>query len=443
MADAAAAAAAAAEAAARAAYEKVATDLLNIWDEKKVPMAARMTLAVSGCLDLSLFAQLGESREKVREVCSRHLGLGADNLAGIMSQAALVSAWESARKFVDVRHEVEAEARALRQPVQIIKNDHLNMRRQYEDSNGGELEDRHVPGHSYVESQFEQCTEGEYKAESLKEVFSIQEDDDNVEGLTIDRATGHLKMRRKPQQGHFPKDSEELRDKYTLMTICRAYTKARFPSRRFLERVTPNIYRQLVAYILGEDVAKLESKDQNGHSLGFPSWELVLEYEYQIRKKAAKLLALGRETHLEEALKAAIDDQTLRGKHFLTPWQVTRPTRSGRKDRSRSRSRSKGRSSQKKKPQGQRRGAAAKGGSGGGKNRKNKGSGKGGDGGSRLPQAPAGMKRLFNDRQKKQICFTYNLAGQSCSPSCNRSHVCWWCTEKHEGHKCPKFLAAK
>jgi hypothetical protein len=88
-------AAAAAEAAARAAYEKVATDLLNIWDEKKVPMAARMTLAVSGCRDLSLFAQLGESREKVREVGSRHLGLGADNLAGIMSQAALVSAWRA------------------------------------------------------------------------------------------------------------------------------------------------------------------------------------------------------------------------------------------------------------------------------------------------------------------------------------------------------------
>ena len=84
-----------AEAEARAAYDKVATDLLTIWDEKKVPMPARMTLAVSGCLDLSLFAQLGESREKVRELCSRHLGLGADNLAGIMSQAALVSAWRA------------------------------------------------------------------------------------------------------------------------------------------------------------------------------------------------------------------------------------------------------------------------------------------------------------------------------------------------------------
>jgi hypothetical protein len=236
------------------------------------------------------------------------------------------------------------------------------------------------------------------------------------------------------------------------MMVADLYAKRRFPNRAWLQDLVPGLYDRHVDYILGEDVALLVATNAEGKEIARPTWSLVLSYEFQVRKKAYKMISTMEVASLGAALTAAVKDHTIRERHFLTPMQLgdkTGPTSTPHRNnsprretrnekRNRSRSRQRGGGGQQKDSRGAR---AGKGG-----NRKqqqkqrgtkgNKGTGKGKS--PHLPQGLDGMPRKHATSSGEAICFAYNQPSESCK-GCSRAHVCWWCEKDHPGHTCATY----
>ena len=93
----------------------------------------------------------------------------------------------------------------------------------------------------------------------------------------------------------------------------------KFPSRPALVGYEPEIWARHVEWLLSPEIAKSAIRDRAHGTSILPSWELVLEYEYILRKKAMKLLNDHPALTLGEALKRAKEDDRLFQKHFITP----------------------------------------------------------------------------------------------------------------------------
>jgi hypothetical protein len=428
------------------AKKKVDYDLMALWDDKGVPAHIQRKLSDANFTTMSRFAQLADDRKDARKMALEELGLGAEGLSGRAAAASVIDAWEWALTSTTVRREKEAEAKVLRQPLTLIRNDHLMMKTSFEEA-FFRLSDKHVPSHGYVEKKFESIAEGDFRAEPLNEIVARPDEEEDSEGLTWDLKTNCFRIKKSKVMGKMPETSEEFRDKMRLMMVADHYSKARYPNRDWLQDVTPEMYERHIDYFLGEHVARLEAKDANGMVVSIPPWRLVLSYEYQVRKLAYKFIAEGRvgKQTLAAALEAAREDLTTKERFFLTPMQIgARSYSSGdsaQNARNRSRSRNRQRNSKKAKNQSQSRGkgnGSSKGGranaNGGGAKggKKKKGGGKG-----NLPIAPPGMVRNTKNPNGKLLCYAFNLKDEQCSKqNCTMSHTCWWCFDKHPGHTC-------
>jgi hypothetical protein len=221
------------------------------------------------------------------------------------------------------------------------------------------------------------------------------------------------------------------------------YARRRFPNRPWLQDLTPSVFNDHVDFILGKHVAGLESKGVDGITLYRPQWDLILAYEYQIRKQAYKWVATMKSDSLGAALAHAQEDLTVRNLYFLTPLQIEQkyskntrlvtamgslrdapPLQQQREQQPRNRSRSR----PKTRAGGGRKRNAGK----GANNRSNS---------SSLPQGFTDLPRLSTTRDGKSICYAFNNASERCKdPNCPREHACWWgCSERHPGHMCPKM----
>ena len=69
--------------------------------------------------------------------------------------------------------------------------------------------------------------------------------------------------------------------------------------------------------MLGKHVLGLKAKNQDGETVASPDFDLMLSYDFQVRRAMVKLVNEGRLMH--EALKEAMTDTTIKERYFLTP----------------------------------------------------------------------------------------------------------------------------
>ena len=158
----------------------------------------------------------------------------------------------------------------------------------------------------------------------------------------------------------------------------------------------------------------LRAKDEEGTIISAPSMELVLSYEFQIRKQMVKLMNEG-ET-MREALDQAMKDGVVKERFFLTPAAYSALTQmGGKKEKSRSPRRDRGHGGQ----------GYYSGGSSG-----SKGKSKGG-------KSKKGSKALHSKTPDgREICYAWNNKDQRCRHKCGRLHVCQICFGQHPAHAC-------
>ena len=69
--------------------------------------------------------------------------------------------------------------------------------------------------------------------------------------------------------------------------------------------------------MLGDHVLGLKARNKDGDVIAAPDFELVLAYDFQIRRQMVKLMNEGSSMKL--ALKDSMSDTTIKERYFLTP----------------------------------------------------------------------------------------------------------------------------
>ncbi len=408
-------------------------------EEKSVDKELRALVGHFGITDNDTFAAIASDENSLRKLMKEDFRLDAEGgIAERVRAAKLVNAWRAARERIQRQTEADAEARAEGRPREIPRLGQISLRRAYEEVHG-EVEDDVFPSYAYNNDRIQQLEEGEFKAEALSQVVtyaeSREEAPDTELSFTMTRSST-VKLTRSRTKVPPPRDAEQLRARYNTMIIHWGVIKLRHPEREVFKHLTDKSWLSVLEYLLGPKVAKYRSSKGVGIS-----WSDLLNYEFEIRRKAMRLVTSRRMT-LDDALKAAVADDELRSFHFTLQLCT-----SGSRDTGRARSRSPRRPS----PKGVRKDEPKGKGKKGGKNNNwNNWNGKGGKGKNNNSDDKAvAAAHYYNECKKKKELFDYRHGNRNkcvrynkliCTwgDQCNNAHICLRCGDKHPLIDCPK-----
>lgn len=358
---------------------------------------------------------IADDRVKMRAFCVDALGLEADrNVAEI---ASLVDMWESASARVAVRNKAEAEAGVSSLPRALNKVEVQDVLVLFQKVHGIKLEDGNTPAATTLEQVFDQVEQGEMKNMSLVQFLSREDAEADILGATIEKGTGTLKVKKGYGECQKPRTCEEFRKRMAVLAHTYLLAQLKYPQRAALKDLVPQDFLKYLDLLLGDHVLGLKARPKDGEVVAAPDFELVLSYDFQIRRQTVKLMNEGQT--MKQALKEAMTDTTIKERYFLT--QVSSSSSRGlynapEFDRSRS-------------PPGQ---SGPWGGDRFGEHGKGKGkSKKGGKG-----RGKKGKQMHDRTPDGRQICWRWNDPRERCRFQCGRLHVCQLCFGNHPAHSC-------
>ena len=298
--------------------EQASSELRFALDREGIDMNLQVEIYRAGILNVRHFAYMVSSMDELKKVLKDDFNIDAsDGLAKRVLVAKMVSAWESARARAGKMAEAEGEADVRNVPKTLPMGDLISMREVFE-AKWWELEDSSVPARSYVEKKLDQVEKKDMRAERLSEVLSMENDDTEHLDTIMDKS-GCFNVVKASISLPLPKDSEELRERITLMGTMWMFISLKNSQCTYLKGLTPQLWVDYQNYLLGEHVSKLTAKDEHGQVIAsaVPRWGQVLQYEHAIRAAAMRRVARG-ET-LDVALRAAMKDPVIKERNFTTP----------------------------------------------------------------------------------------------------------------------------
>ncbi|CAE8725125.1 unnamed protein product [Polarella glacialis] len=314
------------------------SDLMALLDGKAVPLVIQARLALKGYTSISVFALVEDNRTAFREFLRNDLLLESNaDPASRFATAAMVACWEAAKTRFEKRNQADADASAARLPKTVPRIEHLELRMKFAKM-FYEIKDKVTPAKTLLEGFWENIEEGELRPMSLKELVSREDTEDDNMVAGFDLKTGYLKLSKNKKETAMPVDFESLRLKLKLLGHLWIFSKLKFPNK---------------------------AKDELGNTVATPSLELVLAYDFQIRKEMIRRINSG--TEAGEALRLAKTDITIKERFFTTPCGLQALASGSSGSRGRSRERSRGRQTGQRQQGGQGKGGwqGGSGGSGG------------------------------------------------------------------------------
>jgi hypothetical protein len=402
-----------------AAMSEADSDLKWVWADSGVPDDIQAALAHTGYTRLRVFAGLGENRPEVKKALKEDIGLDAEEGLQPRQQVAVVLAsWDATREFIAKDNEQRAEARASRVPRPVNASELTAMRNAFEAIHG-RLENWEVPSRHYLGMKAEQIEENEPRPESLKEATSKDDGEEDILSADLDRG-GSIKIRKGASETKLPSGPEELRIKLKVVVNGWLFLRTKHSNRPWLKDLEPQHFARLADHLLGKHVAGARIKGRDGSEVS-PPWQLIINYEYEIRRKAYELVVMER-MPLHEAVTTAMRSSELKEKHFTGPFLLGMMASSSQ--------------STKREHGSPPPGSAQKYAKGAGRGQGGKGRGRGGSGKGK----GKGMRSRTPDG--RMICYKYNNEGEVCDGKCQMVHICQYCMEKHPAHACPKQAKA-
>ncbi len=410
---------------------KVDGELMRILEDADVPKEVRALFGHFGILKTRSFARLEPDEQSVRDLLKREFEIG-DGITERITIAHILVAWDAAKERVKRQAEVVTEARVHGTTPELPKTEDNSMRQAYEGVHG-EVSDILYPSNEYLKSKLEQVEDELYEAEPLTEVISREHAASGSSDVTLTLIPSALRVSKLKHKIAMPKDTEQLRARMKTMAMCWELTRMKYPERRSLQGLTSQIFTDLVEHLLGEFVWQFRGPaDQQ------ITWTDLLEYEWQIRKRAMRWVRQHKHP-VGEAIAIAMKDNEVRTTFFLTQLACSKPRKRERSPPSVPRAPT---HNQPRNPHHQPhkgKGNRAKGGKGKGKGGKNDGGGGGSSTADTLAvnNAKRAEKLLFAvPGSGKQICIRFNK--NNCT-GCSFEHACLRCGEYgHRLTQCPK-----
>jgi hypothetical protein len=318
----------------------LSADLSFLFDKEGVAKDIQAKLASLGYTDMAVFSRIEDTATAVREVLATDVGLNPKTSpAHRTMQAKVLVAWDNAKRRIETRNQEEASQRVHDAPRTLSKNAHFDLIKAYEKVHG-EKPDKLNPAPAYIEAKLEQVEAGELRPENLSEVLNREDHVKPPPRLSVS-ANGDIQFRAGDVKGTTPSKPEELRRIFKLMGACWEFIRLKVPGKSYLADHSQAVWDDYADWLLGDDVFDCVVRDSGRDVIYKPSWNLVLDLDYQIRKLAYKLVNRTGVT-IKAAMKQAMADEKLYHKFFTTPVSLAAAsaTKSGGAASSRGRSRS-------------------------------------------------------------------------------------------------------
>ncbi len=401
---------------------KVEGELLRILEDADVSSEVRALFGHFGIIKVRSFARLEPDETALRELLKKDFEFG-DSIAERISMAHVLVAWDAAKDRVKRQAEAATEAKVHGTTPELPKAEGNSMRLAYEGVHG-EIPDTLYPSNDYLKAKLDQVEDEIYEAEPMTEIVSRESAASDSSDVTLTLVPSALRVSKVKHRIAPPKDTEQLRARMKTMSMCWELVRMRYPDRKSLQGLTHQTFTNLVEYILGDMVWQFRGPaDQQ------VTWQDVLAYEHEIRKRAMRWVRQQRYT-VKEAIEAAIKDQEVRTTHFVTQLACSR---SRKRDRSPLPEPRQPTPAQPKNNQGKGKGGQTKGGKGKGKGGKQDWSNQTSPEINAVNQAKKKEKLLSAvPNNGRFICIKYNkntCVGQGC----RFEHACLRCGEY--GHR--------
>jgi len=295
-------------------------DLSYLLDELEIPERVQANLSEREIRKLGVFAKVEPTEDAFRAWLRADLDLNPSASVGErVTVAKLAEAWEAARQRTATTRKVDAEARVSGQTREMLKGVHLGLRRACARTHGA-VDDRRCPGRAYLESRLEQLDDGELEAEPLTKVTTVALEQESVStsgGAGVDvRKDGLLHVVKGKRSAPMPSGPEQYRAAMRVMGMHWEMVHLKGAGRAVLRDYTMQVFEKHVDYILGDDCYLIG--EANPTMACGPTWDLLMKYEFEVRKLAIRRVNEGGST-LAEAMEYARRSVEHRTNFFVTP----------------------------------------------------------------------------------------------------------------------------
>jgi len=295
-------------------------DLSYLFDELEIPEQVQANLSEREIRKLGVFAKVEPTEDAFRAWLRADLGLNpAASVGERVTVAKLSEAWEAARQRTATTRKMEAEARVSGQNREMLKGVHLGLRRACARTHGA-VDDRRCPGRAYLESRLEQLDDGELEAEPLTKVTTVALEQESVAtsgGAGVDvRKDGVLHVVKGKRSAPMPTGPEQYRAAMKVMGMHWEMVHLKGAGRAILRDYTPQVFEKHVDYVLGDDCYLIG--EANPTMACGPTWDLLMKYEFEVRRLAMRRVNEGGST-LAEAMEHARRSVEHRTNFFITP----------------------------------------------------------------------------------------------------------------------------
>lgn len=426
----------------------MSSDLRFLMRDAGVSELAQAHLAAAA-RDIPTFRNVVDQKSEIRTFMKEFYNLGGtdDGLEGINIVAAIMAAWEAAGTYKETKDKTEAEDRMLGLPKQVKKSTFLQTKKTFVQVHGS-IDPAYVPARGVVEILSFQLEEEEFVALNLDEVPTAEEAPDEETLTPLLGRDMTVKYRRTSKlKNKAPWDQESLRKRIRVLGHAYMFVAIRHPNQKVFAGMCKDTWTDYADWVMSSKVAGMCARNEKGEKVRTPSWPIIMNYEFQVRKKAAELICT-ESVSMVDALNEAMKDAEVRNEHFHNVFSVSIAD-SKRKSRSRSRSRSfkaskvKKANKQKVKKEPNTRSPS----SDRDKKYKAKAKSQGGWKGKGDGKGSGKAKLHMNTEDRRPICFKFNNKDEGCKDSrCKRVHVCQLCQGKektsddpHPLFRCPLY----
>ena len=400
----------------RAALEKGSSELRFLLERHNVDNELQAMIYHSGILNLPVLATIASSAGELKDLVKAEFGIDSGaGLADRVRVANLLVAWENATVRSKKQSEIEGELATKHLIKPMTSSDYIAMRQSWE-ARFWPLDDEFVPARSYLEKRADEMEQDDLKAEALTTVITKDQDDPDVL-VPVWSSSGAMTMKKGAQVIDDPRNPEQLRKRLKVLSIGIMFLGLKHSNRKFLQGLNPQLFEDYVTYLLSEHCFYLQGKTAEGFNITGPSWNQLLIYEFQVRRRAWQLV---QNTGLDfkDALRQAWQDPVVKERFLTTPVALSASSSSKRHWEPNH----EGNTSTRKAPKGASKGRTAVGGKGKGKGKRS---------------ASERLNMASRTPDGDPICFGYNDFNTRCrNKGCRFKHVCGGCFEKHPIYAC-------
>lgn len=407
--------------------QHINADLAFVFTEAEVPLVYQVKIGRIGYRTVRRFASWADTRPALRTALQGDLALDvtAGGDAGAEARvvaASIICAWETASELASREAVLKADSRAnnTQRPVSVLER--VAMRRAYEHVHGV-IPDCECPSAEYMAQKFEETEQEVPTASPLDEVASIEDLESQSLSAVLD-ISGQLRIKKAKSKGLMPTSSEELRAKLRVECNVWAFLGTKFTAKGWLQGVSPMKWQRYADFLLGDKVSNLKIPCLQGDAMQSvrPPWNVVLHYEYELRKAAMKA-ARDSGQQIDEALSAAMANSELKEVHFTSPLALMNMSRERAPKREGEWAKETNAEKKWRKGKGKGKGKEPKG-KGKGKGKEAKGKGKG---------------LISSTADGRQVCYGYNDPAGCQVEGCSRLHICRvkGCGQAHPTHAHP------